>query len=177
MTTVATSAILRTCHKCKKSKYVVLIVKDKKSVSGHSNICKECNNKYYREKAKLKIRKVKQTIETHLSGDQIAQKMHEFYYNLGCLPSRQELQVLKSDIGIKKFAITKEFKKQFELHYKKDNPKELRAKCPKCIAIKYLSEFRPAKSSIYGIGYCKECTNQQQKQRKESNQVLTKSSF
>lgn len=105
----------------------------------------------------------------HLSYDQIVQKMHDFYYNLGYLPGSKELRVLKSEIGISNFPIKKEFKKQFERFFKNDNPAKLRARCNKCEAIKKLSDFRSVKKTIYGIGECKDCTNQYHKKLNESN--------
>lgn len=168
VTTIPALIILKICSKCDKSKPIGSFVKDKRSRSGHSNVCKECNNKYYREKAKLTGRPSKKREGPNLTDDQIKRKMHEFYYNLGYLPNGKELQVLKSEIGIKGLAIKKEFKKQFEFHFKNDSPEELRAKCHKCKAVKKLSDFRSIKKSIYGIGECKDCMNHYRKKHNES---------
>lgn len=172
MATIPVSIIFKICCKCDKSKPLGLFVKDKRSASGHSNVCKECNNKYYREKARLAGRPSKKREGPKLTDDRIVQKMHEFYCKLGYLPDGKELQVLKSEIGIKGLGIKKEFKKLFELHLKNDDPKELRARCNKCNAIKYLSDFRSVIKSIYGIGECKDCTNLYQKKLNESNPGL-----
>lgn len=171
--TISSSTILKICCKCDKSKPIGLFVKDKRSVSGHSNVCKECNNKYYyRQKARLLGRPSKKREGPDLTYDQIVQRMHEFYYKLGYLPGGKELQVLKSEIGIKELAIKKEFKKLFKLHLKNESTEELRAKCNKCQAIKKLSDFRSVKRSIYGVGECKECTNHYQQKLNESNPGL-----
>lgn len=170
--TIPASAILTICRKCNDLKPVSFFVKDKRYKTGQSNLCKDCNNKYYREKARLAGRPDRRRKAPNLSGDQIVLKMHEYYYKLGYLPSGTELKILKSEIGIKGLGIKKEFKKQFELHFKNDNPKELRAKCHKCDAIKYLSDFRSVKKSIYGIGECKDCMNQYRKKLNESKPSL-----
>lgn len=170
--TIPASAILRICRKCNELKPVSFFVKDKRSESGQSNLCKDCNNKYYREKARLAGRPDRRRKAPNLSGDQIVLKMHEYYYKLGYLPSGTELKILKSEIGIKGLGIKKEFKKEFELYFKNDNPKELRAKCPKCGAIKYLSDFRSVKKAMYGIGECKDCMNQYREKLNESKPGL-----